>query len=298
MATLFQTEKLPAMTPSPELSRSRLLARPWVRIALYVLGGYVGLVLMLLFFENRLIYHPTPAAQHWLEAPNADIQDIELPSAGGTRIHAWWYPAKDSDEALLYCHGNAGNLSHRGPSVVKMSQLLNVSVLIFDYPGYGKSAGQPSEQGCYHAADAAYAWLTDKKNFAPKKILLYGGSLGGGVATDLACRKDHRALILVKTFTSLPDVAADLYWWLPAPKRLLMRNQMNSVSKIKLIHRPVFIAHGTADPLIPYAHGQRLFAAANEPKRFFSMPRADHVDRLPNELFMSLKEFLHENPVK
>ena len=286
------------MTLSLETPRPRLLARPWVRSALYVLGGYIGLVLMLLFFENRLIYQPTTAAQHWLEAPNADTQDIELTSADGTRIHAWWYPVKDSDQALLYCHGNAGNLSHRGPTMVKLSHLLDVSVLIIDYPGFGKSEGRPSEQGCYHAADAAYLWLTDKKKIAANKIVLYGGSLGGGVVTDLASRKDHRALVLVKTFTSLPDVAADLYWWLPAPKRLLMRNQMNSLGKIKLVHRPVFIAHGTTDGLIPYAHGQRLFAAANEPKCFFSMPGADHNSGLPEEFFTSLQEFLRENPVK
>lgn len=275
------------------------LARPWVRSAFYLAVGYVGLVSMLLFFENWLVFHPTTAAQHWQQPPpGQDIQDVHLTSADGTRIHAWWCPAKDADLALLYCHGNAGNLSHRGPTCVKMRDLLGVSVLIVDYPGFGKSDGRPTERGCYLAADAAYAWLTDEKKIAPKHIVLYGASLGGGVVTDLASRKDHRALVLVKTFTSMPDIAADLYWWLPAPKRLLMSNQFDSVSKIKRVHRPVFIAHGTTDTLIPYTHGVKLLEAANEPKGFYSMPGANHNDGLLAGFFTALKAFLGENPVE
>jgi uncharacterized protein len=287
------------MNSPGENPRSGPLARPWVRSALYLVVGYVGLVSMLLFFENWLVYHPTTTAQHWQPPPpGEDIQDVQLTSADGTRIHAWWCPAKDSDLALLYCHGNAGNLSHRGPSSVKLRDLLGVSVLIVDYPGYGKSEGRPTEKGCCQAADSAYAWLTDEKQIAPKKIVLYGASLGGGVVTDLASRKDHRALVLVKTFTSVPDVASELYWWLPAPKRMIMSNRFDSLSKIGACHRPVFIAHGTADTLIPYTHGKKLFEAANEPKRFYSMPEANHNDGLPPGFFTDLKEFLRENPVE
>ena len=287
------------MTLPSKSPRSGLLFTPWIRSSLYILVGYVGLVSMLLFFENRLVFHPTTAAQHWQPPPpNADIQDVTLHSTDGTRIHAWWCPAKDSDQAILYCHGNAGNLSHRGGAIAKLRQLLGASVLIIDYPGYGKSEGFSTEQGCYQAADAAYAWLTVEKKITPKKILLYGASLGGGVVTELAYRKDHRALVLIKTFTSLPDAAADIYWWLPAPKRFLMSNRFESLSKIGSIHRPVFIAHGTADTLIPHSHGERLFAAANKPKHFFPMLGANHNDGLPEEFFTSLKEFLTEHPVE
>ncbi|MBI1833131.1 MAG: alpha/beta hydrolase [Planctomycetes bacterium] len=286
------------MTPLPQPSAPGVLSRPWVRIPCYILIAYVGLVSMLLFLENWLVYQPTRFEQHWQPPPSPDIEDVHLASADGTRIHAWWCPAKDSDTALLYCHGNAGNLSHRGNSMVKLRNLLNVSVLIVDYPGYGKSEGSPTEQGCYAAAGLCYDWLIDKKNFPAKKIILYGGSLGGGVVTDLASRKEHRALVLIKTFSSLPDVASDLYWWLPAPKQWLMSNRMESIRKIGSIHQPVFIAHGTTDSLIPYAHGERLFAAANEPKRFFKMPGHDHNMPLPDEMFVDLKDFLDKNPVK
>ncbi|MBI3821763.1 MAG: alpha/beta hydrolase [Planctomycetes bacterium] len=275
---------------------SRVWSNPWLRSAAFLALGYVGLVSMLLFLENLLVYQPTTAERHW-QPPPADegIQDVYVTSADGSHLHGWWCPAKGSDHALLYCHGNAGNLSHRGASIVKLRKILNASVLIIDYPGYGRSTGRPSEQGCYDAADAAYQWLTDEAKIAPRKIILYGGSLGGGVVTDVASRKEHRALVLIKTFASLPDAASHLYWWLPAPKKLLMRNQFNSIGKIGSIHRPVYIAHGTADSLIPYTQGVRLFEAANEPKRFFSMPGKDHNDSLPEEMFIDLKKFLAEH---
>jgi fermentation-respiration switch protein FrsA (DUF1100 family) len=125
--------------------------------------------------------------------------------------------------------------------------------------------------------------------------LLYGASLGGGVITDLASRKDHRALVLIKTFTSLPDVASDLYWWLPVPKRAIMRNRFNSIDKLVSCHRPVFIAHGTQDRLVPFAHGERLYQAANDPKQFFPIEGDDHNDPLPEPFFVELRKFLHEN---
>ena len=251
-------------------ARPRWLARPWARSFAYLLAGYVGLVVMMMFLENRLVYPATSAAQNWIPSPSAEIQDVQLTSADGTRLHAWWCPAKDSDRALLYCHGNGGNLSYRGDSILRFRKELGVSVLIFDYPGYGRSEGSPSEKGCYLAADAAYAWLTDEKKIAPKNLLLYGGSLGGGVAIDLASRKEHRALILVKTFTSLPDAASSMYWWLPVPKHLLMTNRFDSLSKIGSCRGPVYIAHGTADELIPFAQGKRLYEAAiSSPKKLF-----------------------------
>jgi fermentation-respiration switch protein FrsA (DUF1100 family) len=268
----------------PTSWRRRVLR--WLRLALVV---YFGVLLVLLFLENRLVYHPVSAAD-WQPPPTAEFEDVNLTSADGTAIHAWWLPCPGADSALLYLHGNAGNLSWRGASLVKIREQLGVGVLIIDYPGYGKSAGRPSEQGCYDAADAAYAWLTDVQKVPPEKILLWGASLGGGVAVDLASRKDCRALVLVKTFTSLPDVAGGLYPWLPV--RWLMRNRFPSIDKIAACRRPVFITHGTTDELIPYALGEQLFQAANTPKMFFAMDKIGHNDALNNEMFAELKGFL------
>jgi uncharacterized protein len=255
---------------------------------------YLGIVLVLLALENSLVYHPTPASRDWQPPPAPEVRDVELTTADGTKIHGWYFPKEGAEGALLYLHGNAGNLSHRGGAILQLRHELGVAVLIIDYPGFGRSSGTPSEAGCYAAADAAYDWLTQGPG--PKvpagKILIYGASLGGGVAVDLASRREHRTLILAKTFTSMPDVGQGLYPWLPV--RWLMRNRFDSLSKIGRCRRPVFVAHGTVDGLIPFAHGERLCAAANEPKRFFAMPGVDHNEGWGAGFFPALKEFLRE----
>lgn len=254
--------------------------------------AYVGVCGVLMLLENSLVYRPTKASEGWQPAPLPDFQDVEFASADGQRIHGWWLPCGGAGQAILYCHGNAGNLSHRGGSMAKLRELLKMHVLIFDFPGYGKSEGRPSEEGCYRSADAAYAFLTDGKQIDPRGILIYGASLGGGVAVDLAARKPHRALVLVKTFTSAPEAAAAMYPWLPV--RWLMRNRFDNLSKIKSCAGPIFIGHGTVDRLVPFAQGKRLYEAANEPKAFFTLEGADHNDSLPVEFFEALKGFLRK----
>jgi fermentation-respiration switch protein FrsA (DUF1100 family) len=255
-------------------------------------GGYLGVILVLLALENRFVYHPTPASESWEPPPSPSFQDVELTTPAGVKLHAWWCPVPGASGAVLYCHGNAGNLSHRGPSILAMQKELRESVLIFDYPGYGKSQGKPSEAGCYAAADTAYDWLRRGPNIPGERILLFGGSLGGGVAVDLASRKPHRALILAKTFTSMPDVGKSLYPWLPV--RWLMRNRFDSLAKIKQCRGPVIITHGTADGLIPFSQGERMFAAANEPKLFHRLDGDDHNSPLPAEFFQAARRFLEE----
>jgi fermentation-respiration switch protein FrsA (DUF1100 family) len=249
---------------------------------------YLGVLLVLMALENSLVYHPSRGMEK--PPPPLHAEDLMLPTAAGPRIHAWWCPREKARGALLYCHGNAGNLSHRGGAVVTLQQLLGESVLIFDYPGYGRSEGKPSEAGCYAAADAAYDWLTQTQKIPADRIILYGGSLGGAVAVDLASRRPHRALVLIKTFTTLPDVAARLHPWLPV--RWLMRNRFPSVTKIGQCKQPVFIAHGTTDGLIPFDQGERLYAAANQPKHFCAMPGVDHNDPLTAQCFEELRQFL------
>lgn len=249
---------------------------------------------VLTFFENKLVYRPCSAAEDWQPAPVPSIEDVALTSGDGTPIHGWWLARPEGPGAVLYFHGNAGNLSHRGGSIVKLGELLKTSVLIIDYPGYGKSGGRPSEKGCCLAGDAAHDWLTRARRIPAERILLFGASLGGGVAVDLAARKPCRALILVKTFTSCPDAAARLYPWLPV--RWLMRNRFDNKRKIKTIHAPVFIAHGTADSIVPFALGKELYEAANEPKAFLALEGQDHNDRLGEDFFRGLLPFIEKHP--
>jgi uncharacterized protein len=265
-----------------------------IRLLAISLGLYTALLALMVFFENALVYHPTPASAYWLSPPSPDVRDVVLQTDEGEDIHAWWLPAAGSAGALLYLHGNAGNLSMRGETVLRLSDSLGVSVLVIDYPGFGKSTGVPSEAACYRAADAAYDWLVNDQHIAPGEIILFGKSLGGGVATHLASRKDYRALVLVKTYTTLPDVGASLFPWIPT--RLLMRNRFDSLSRIAACRRPVFVAHGTTDELIPFALGQRLYEAANEPKEFLAMNNHGHNDAFPPEFYASLRAFLDRHP--
>jgi pimeloyl-ACP methyl ester carboxylesterase len=274
--------------------------RSWKhRAARLLLGAaycYLGVVLVLLWLENRFLFAATGAADGWaVPPPGLAVEDVDLTSADGTRLHAWWSTPpgwRTADGALLFCHGNGGNLSHRGGYFAELFRHLNAGVLLIDYPGYGRSGGSPSEKGCYAAGDAAYDWLTVTRGVPAGRVVLYGGSLGGGVATDLAARRPHRALVLVSTFTSFPDQAQALYPWLPA--RWLVRNQFDNRAKIGSVRGPVFLAHGRYDRLIPFAMSERLCGAAPGPKRLCPM-EADHTDLLTPVAAAALREFLDES---
>lgn len=266
------------------------------RTLLKILGigalGYVGVLFVLLALENALIFRPVTAAQDWAAPPNSRVQDVEL-TVSGKRIHAWWCPPEDwrpEKGATLYCHGNAGNLSHRGEQIKRWQDLLGQATLIFDYPGYGRSDGSPSEAGCYAAADASFQWLVGQQRIAPERIVLHGGSLGCAVATELAVRFPHRAVVLVSPFTSMPDMAQQLYPWLPA--RWLVRSRFDNLDRIGRTKRPVFIAHGTADQLVPFRQGERLFEAAAEPRFLLPMQGYDHNHTPGPEFYRELQAFL------
>jgi fermentation-respiration switch protein FrsA (DUF1100 family) len=252
------------------------------------IGSYVGVIIVLMALERYLIFHPAKAADSW-EAAEAQVQDIQLGTESG-RVHAWWAPLPDARSAVLFCHGNAGNLSHRGYAIQHWHRTLRASVLLFDYPGYGRSEGKPDEAGCYRAAEAAYHWLAKNGGVSPEHVIIVGESLGASVAVEMAHRHDHKALVLISGFTSIPDMAGVTFPLLPL--RWLVRNRFDSLSKIAECHRPVFIAHGTADTIVPYWMSAKLFEAANEPKRFFRMEGRDHNEPPGEDFYRALGEFL------
>jgi pimeloyl-ACP methyl ester carboxylesterase len=279
------------------LRGGRTAPKSWsYRIARFVVllsYTYLSLLVILLFLENRFLYHPASAAEYWDDPPSAiSVRDVELTAADGTRLHGWWSapPTWKPDEgAVLLCHGNAGNVSMLGWQMANWVIERQQGVLAFDYPGFGKSEGVPSEAGCYAAADAAYDYLTQAQEVPAKRVLIYGESLGGAVATDLASRRPCRALVLSSTFTSFPDMAQLKYPYFPA--RWLVRNQFRSIEKIRTCRVPVFVAHGTDDWLIPFTQGQCLFAAANGPKEFFTMTGLGHEPPSP-EFYVRCMKFL------
>lgn len=280
------------MNPPPPPPRRKRIRRFLLRWILFLFALWVVVLLVMLSFENSLVYRPTSAAEDWLAPADSRTQDVWLKFEDGTKLHAWWLPHESAKGAVLVAHGNGGNLSHRGQMAAELHNTLGRSVLVFDYPGYGKSEGKPSEAGCYAAGDAAFKWLTGDRKIPAHEIVLLGESLGGGVAVELATRHDHRALVLLQTFTSLPDAAKFHYPWLPT--RTFMSNRFDNRSKIAACKKPVYIAHGTADRVIPFSHGEELFQAANEPKRFLTMPGHDHNAFLPAEFMQGLRDFLAE----
>jgi fermentation-respiration switch protein FrsA (DUF1100 family) len=262
----------------------------WLRWARNLALIYLGMIVLLLALENWFIYKSVTAVEDWTEPPDPGIQDVTLTLPTGERLHAWWLPIPNATGAILYAHGNAGNLSFRGRGVVRWATELNCSVLIYDYPGYGRSTGKASEQTCYAAAQTAWDWLRQEQKVPPAKVLLLGASLGGAMSLELARQHDCRAVVLIKAFTSIPDMAQQMFPWLPA--RYLVHHQYDNLAKLPHVHRPVFIVHGTGDQVIPYTHGERLFAAANEPKEFLRLDGDDHNTPLPDDFFERVRRFL------
>lgn len=275
--------------------RRRLLSwRFLIQVAASVGSLYLLAIGILMAFEDRFVYHAVPAARRWSEPPSGfSAQEVELVSADGTLISGRWFPREGAAGAVLICHGQAGNLSLEcGPrQLTGWLEDIGVSVFIFDYPGYGRSEGIPTEGGCYAAAAAAFDWLTATQQLPPEQVLVYGRSLGTGVAADLASHRPHRALILVNPYTSLPDVAARGFGMWPA--HLVMRNRFPSLARIGLCSGPTLIVHGTDDNLIPFALGQELFEAANEPKQFLSVEGGRHSGGLPAAFFPTVRDFLN-----
>jgi len=180
---------------------------PW-NILIFVAIAYVAIVIALFMFQSRLVYFPN-IGRELSATPLAyglDFESVNIPTEDGETLHAWWVPAQDARGTILFFHGNAGNISHR-IDYLRMFRKLGYATLIFDYRGYGNSTGSPSEAGTDRDAAAAWRWLTQTRGLRPEDIVFVGESLGGAVASGLAVRHPPRALVLLSTFTSVPDLA-------------------------------------------------------------------------------------------
>jgi fermentation-respiration switch protein FrsA (DUF1100 family) len=221
-------------------------------------------------FQSRLIYFPHVGREFAGTPADAGLifEDVEIPTADGEMLRGWFIPAPGARAHLIFVHGNAGNVSHRIDQLAMLNGL-KLSSLIFDYRGYGKSTGAPSEEGTYRDAEAAWKYLVEKRRASPDDIVLFGESLGGAVAAYLAAREQPKALIIVSSFTSVPDLAATLYPLFPA--RMLARFDYGTREYVKKTKSPVLVIHSRDDEIIPFVHGQKIFEAANEPKQFLEI---------------------------
>lgn len=240
------------------------------RLMVGIAALYAALLALMFVFQTRLVYFPLQGPYGVTpQAYGLAYQRVNLATQDREQLAAWWIPvARQARGTVLLFHGNAGNIAQR-IEYAAMFNAMGYSILLVDYRGYGESTGKPSEAGTYRDAAASWAWLTTTQHIRPADIVIFGESLGGGVATWLAAKETPRALILASTFTSVPDLGAEIYPWLPV--RWISRIHYDNRANLERISVPVLIAHSPGDDIIPYAHGRRLHAAAREPKSFLEL---------------------------
>lgn len=249
--------------------KSKKMLVPLIRV---VVLAYLGLCVLLYVFQRRFVYFPSRGI--WQTPSDAGLrhEDLRLDSSDGARLHAWFVPAEPAKGVIVFCHGNAGNISHR-VDTLKIFHSLGYSTLIFDYRGYGESTGSPTEAGTYRDADAAWRYLTDKRGVSPDKIVVFGRSLGGAVAAWLAQEHKPGALVLESTFNSFVDMGSAIYWFLPV--RLLARFKYDTAACAQKAGCPTLVVHSPQDDIIPFRLGRRLYEALPQPKELLQI-RGDH----------------------
>ncbi|MBD2186986.1 alpha/beta hydrolase [Pseudanabaena mucicola] len=251
---------------------------PLIRILVF---AYIGLAVVLYIGQSNLVFMPSKDVVETPAILGIPFEDISLVTKDNVNLSAWFVPARDKDligkGVILFCHGNGGNISNR-ISYLPIFRELGLSTFVFDYRGYGKSEGNPTEEGTYLDVEAAWQYLTQEKQIPPQKIIIYGESLGGAIASYLAQKISQenikaRGLVLASTFTSISDRASELYPFLPI--RLLCKFTYNSIERLTKIKMPVLVIHSRDDEIIPFAHGDRNFQVANQPKTMVIL-KGDH----------------------
>lgn len=245
-----------------------------LRIGLAALAvGAVALWAGVRWLERNKLFYPNRAITIIPRSLGMAFEDVTLTTADGVKIHGWFIPKGQGplaakDLTVLFCHGNAGNISNRVEKAAILHKL-GLSVFVFDYRGFGKSEGTPDEQGTYRDADAAYSYLAEKRGLPPARIVLHGESIGNGIAIETSIRHPSRALIVESAFTSIVGMGKRILPYLPLG--LFCTQRYDNLAKLPLVGRPVLIMHSPGDEVIPYEMGQALFAAAAEPKTFLEL---------------------------
>jgi len=250
----------------------------WLRmIGIAIAAALIFWTIALMIFEDKFIYFPEkyPKGAYDQASSIPNLRDCWVTAEDGVKLHGWFAPAESAKATLVLSHGNGGNISYR---YLLMRSLLRhkYNVLMYDYRGYGRSEGTPGEEGIYRDGRAFLDYAAKLPEVDPKRIILWGTSLGGAVATDVATHRTAAGLILESTFSSGKDIAHILYPFLPIGT--FMHSSFNSIDKIKTLHLPLLVMHGSHDEIIPIGLGRRLYAAANEPKEFYEIVGAGHND--------------------
>lgn len=248
-----------------------------MKIIFWILCGAIALYLVMLiylyFVQKTLVFFPSKDFIATPDQIGLKYEDLNFELDAENKIHAWYFPNNhetitDSTKVVLFCHGNAGNISMRFPTIELFNDL-NIPFMIFDYRGFGKSTGELSEKSTYEDARRCYQYLIEEKKYKPENIIIFGRSLGGAVATELAKNEKSAGLILESTFSSAKDAGARIFPIFPI--RLLLKYNYDSKSKIDRINCPLLVIHSPADDIIPYDMGESLFQLAKEPKTFLKI---------------------------
>ncbi|WP_338668706.1 alpha/beta hydrolase [Pseudodesulfovibrio methanolicus] len=249
--------------------------------ALKIAGGagvvYAAIAAWVFLTQRGLVYCPRRGLAATPDQAGLAFEDVWLITGQGTRLHGWWLPCEGAERVLLLCHGNGGNVSYL-METYRIFHDLGLSVLSFDYSGYGRSGGRPSEKATRSDARAAWDWLVRDKGIAPGRVVLFGRSLGGGVAARLAADlakagTEPGGLIMESTFTSVTAMGAARYPWLPV--RWLVRNRYDSVHALRGVRVPALFLHSPEDDLVPYSMGRALYEGYAGPKLFWALS-GDH----------------------
>ena len=246
-------------------------------------------------FEGLLVFQPSPwDDRNWATLSGLPLEEVWLPVDETVTVFGWFVDAGPGHPVLLWCHGNAGNISHR---LANMGELYRrgLSIFIFDYRGYGRSTGFPSEAGFYLDALTAFDYLQHQRRIPPTRIMMFGRSLGGAVAAEVGIQRAPAGLILEGTFPSIQAMADQHYLGLPA--RWFVNVEFNLAQKAAQLAIPLLVMHGALDSIVPVALGRQVFDAAREPKRWHEVPGAEHND-VPyvggDAYYRVILDFIHE----
>ncbi|HUS72266.1 MAG TPA: alpha/beta hydrolase [Sedimentisphaerales bacterium] len=227
--------------------------------------AYWGLGTILYFMQPTFLYCPVREVPYTPDEIDLDFENVVLKTKDGLRLSGWYIPAENAEFTVLFCHGNGGNMMHRLDSI-NIFHNLGLSCFIFDYRGYGSSEGKPTEEGTYLDVMSAYQWLTEEKKISPEDIIIFGRSLGGSIAAQLAAKVEAGSLIIESGFTSYVDIGRKFYPYMPV--RWFARFSYRTIDYLSDVRCPVMIIHSRNDDVVPFEFGQDLYEAANEPKEF------------------------------
>ena len=245
--------------------------------------------------EHRFLFFPETHIYYTPDRFGLTYEDVTYRTDDGETINAWYVPASADAPVLVFCHGNAGNISHRLPNIQLLASW-GISTFIFDYRGFGRSTGEITEEGMYLDALGAYRFLTEDQKIDPARLVPFGRSMGGPVAVDLATRVEAPCLVVESTFTRLEDLVTSIYPDMGLESELTM--VFDAETKIEEVGCPTLFIHGDSDDIVAYRLGRALFERAKEPKQFYTIPGALHNDTFDvagEEYFRVLTDFIRKH---